>query len=63
MDICEVCPLFVNRNGGICNSSLWLNVETGDVSSTPKDGYKKGCGCLLQYKVKGENAKCPVGKW
>ena len=47
MDICEICPLFVNRNGGICNSSLWLNVETGDVSSTPKDGYKKGCGCLL----------------
>ena len=30
--ICHRCPLFSNALGGMCNSRLWLNVETGDVS-------------------------------
>ena len=40
MKICRICPLFLNKLGGICNNRLWLNVNTGDVSVTKKEGYK-----------------------
>ena len=33
--------------GGICNNRLWLNVNTGDVSTTMKPGYINGCSCRL----------------
>ena len=63
MSICRQCPLFLNITGGICNSRLWLNTETGDVSMQPKDDYKNGCGCRLQAKTTLTKANCPVGKW
>lgn len=61
--ICYGCPLYSNKLGGICNSRLWLNINTGDVSTTAKPGYERGCGCKLSYKVKNVSSKCPVGKW
>ena len=61
--ICYKCPLYSTRFGGQCNSKLWLNPETGDVSIEQKDGYKKGCGCILKSKVAATNSKCPAGKW
>lgn len=61
--ICNQCPLKINTLGGICNSKVWLNPETGDISMTPKDGYKNGCGCRLKAKTTLANAVCPVGKW
>lgn len=63
MKICKVCPLFLNSMGGICNPRLYLNPQTGDVSTKYKDGYGKGCGCRLQAKTKLPNAHCPNGKW
>ena len=57
------CPLYSNRMGGICNNKLWLNINTGDVSTTNKPGYKSGCGCRLSAKTRLAQAKCPVGKW
>lgn len=47
----------------MCNSKLWLNPETGDVSDTVRDGYYKGCGCRLDAKTTLINEKCPAGKW
>ena len=47
----------------MCNSRLWLNVNTGDVSTTAKTGYERGCGCRLSAKTRLANAKCPAGKW
>ena len=61
--ICYGCPLYSNKLGGMCNSKLWLNINTGDVSTTAKPGYERGCGCKLNWKTKAPNAKCPVGKW
>lgn len=63
MKICKVCPLFLNSMGGMCNPKLYLNPQTGDVSTKYKDGYGKGCGCRLQAKTKLPNAHCPNDKW
>lgn len=62
LSICKKCPI-CDTNKWICNSKLYLNPETNDVSVKPKTGYIKGCGCLLQVKTKNPNAKCPTGKW
>ena len=63
LKICYSCPLYSKKHGGTCNSGLYLNVNTGDVSTKPKSGYKNGCGCIIIYKVKDSNAKCPLDKW
>lgn len=63
LQICHTCPLFAKVLGGLCNSQLWLNPNTGDVSTEPKDGYKRGCGCRVNAKTRLTNAQCPLGKW
>lgn len=44
----------------MCNSRLWLNVETGDVSTNARPGYQNGCGCRLNAKTRLVNAHCPA---
>ena len=63
--ICKQFPLYKISTilGEVCNSKLWYNPETGDISSVKKDGYKNGCGCRLKAKTTLPNAFCPVGKW
>ena len=63
LQICYSCPLYSKRMGGICNSRLWLNVNTGDVSTKSKPGYIRGCSCILNAKTRLSNQKCPAGKW
>lgn len=63
LKICYSCPLYFKRLGGVCNNKLWLNVITGDVSTTKKDGYVRGCGCRVNAKTRLPNAVCPTGKW
>ena len=63
MDICRKCPLFLNELGGICNPRLYLNKETGDVSTVKMRGYVNGCGCRLSAKTRLSGSKCPNGKW
>lgn len=63
LKICYSCPLYSKRLGGICNSRLWINTNTGDVSITSKPGYIRGCGCRLQAKTRLSNAHCPANKW
>lgn len=63
LNVCYYCPLYSTRFGGLCNNKLWLNPNTGDVSTTEKEGYKHGCGCRLQAKTKVPTAVCPLGKW
>lgn len=63
MKICLKCPLYKNNLGGQCNSALYLNPETGDVSNVKKDGYFKGCGCRLNAKTRLAGAHCPALKW
>lgn len=63
LNICYRCPLYSTKFGGICNSRLWLNVNTGDVSITKKPGYINGCSCKLLQKTKNPSSKCPANKW
>lgn len=63
LQICYACPLYSIKNGGICDSKIWINVNTGEVSKEKKDGYENGCGCKLKYKVNNPNSICPIGKW
>lgn len=64
LDICIKCPLYKKTIAGpICNSKLWLDVKTGDVSLTSKQGYKNGCGCRLNAKTTLPLAECPLSKW
>lgn len=63
--ICESCPLCkMIGDKMICNPNLYLNIEDKiTVSSIPKVGYKRGCGCF-QSKTKLSNpvSKCPLQK-
>lgn len=65
MTICKACPLYKEVAGRvICNPNLYLNMEDGvTVSSVPKIGYKRGCGCHMNSKVRIPSSKCSLGKW
>ena len=58
--ICRKCPIF---NNGKCNSNLWLNPDTDEVSTYAKIGYIRGCGCILNVKTKNPHNHCIAGKW
>ena len=47
----------------ICNSSLYINPLTNEVSTYKQDGYFRGCGCRLEAKTKLERSHCPAKKW
>lgn len=64
MNICKECPLLMNgKFGPQCNNSLWLDTETNNTSTVPKDGYIRGCGCRLNAKTRIPDAHCPANKW
>ena len=64
MNICKDCPLYKNTIvGPVCNSNLWYNPITKDISFKEKDGYIKGCGCRLEAKTTIAYMVCPAGKW
>ena len=65
MDICKQCPLYILQElvGPICNSKLYLNTKTNKLSDLPREGYKNGCGCLLERKVLQIENHCPLHKW
>ena len=64
LEICKQCPLWKETiNGPICNPNKWINPQDGKSSYFPKDGYVKGCGCLLERRVLNNDAKCVANKW
>lgn len=65
VNICKSCPLYKIDSilGEICNSKLYLNLETNQVSTYPRNGYYNGCGCRIQAKSRLITAKCPLNKW
>ena len=62
LQICKECPIYSSIRG-ICNSALWLNPKTEEVSETPKNGYIRGCGCNIFFKTKSRSSHCIAGKW
>lgn len=64
LKICRDCLLYDHRSyGDICNDNLYLNPETDEVSSFPRNGYFRGCGCRLKAKTTLPTAHCPANKW
>lgn len=62
---CRECKLIIQDDifGEVCNPSLYLNVNTNQISSKPKIGFKNGCGCVLRAKARVLAEECPLGKW
>ena len=58
--ICNRCPIY---NNGRCNSNLWINPDTDEVSTYSKPGYVRGCNCLMRVKAANINNHCVAGKW
>ena len=59
--ICKECPIFTVD--GRCNSKLWLNPDTNEVSTYARIGYTRGCNCLVKVKARNPYNHCIVGKW
>lgn len=64
MAICHNCPLLIwSTLGWRCNSNLYLDPITLEVSEQPKEGFIPGCNCRLEAKTRVPENHCPVGKW
>lgn len=62
--ICKKCPLFKESGVGfVCNRQLWMNPETGEVSTENIVNWVRGCGCRLNAKLRIPSMKCPANKW
>lgn len=65
LKICEKCKLvkFDPIYGPVCDSSKYMNKQTGEVSRLPHAGWTRGCNCKLKWKTKNPSAVCIAGKW
>lgn len=63
MKVCQKCPLYSPKFGGLCNNKLYIDPNTNDISVNAKDGYVRGCGCRLLAKTALLDARCMIGKW
>ena len=59
--ICKKCPIY--SIDGRCNSKLWLNPDTNEVSTYQKVGFIRGCNCIIAIKAKNQSNHCVAGKW
>lgn len=46
-----------------CDERKWISPDGTKSSFFKKLGWKKGCGCMLNSKVKNPNNHCVCGKW
>ena len=60
LEICKKCPIYTNKR---CNSSLWINPNTDEVSTYAKAGFVRGCGCFVEVKARNRNNHCVARKW
>lgn len=63
LNLCKKCKLYSPKAGGYCNDRMWYNPETNKTSVIKKHGFIKGCGCVLENKIKNIKSVCPIGKW
>ena len=63
LEVCKACPLYKETAfGAVCNPKLYINAD-GETSYISKEGYKKGCNCILRRKAANPGNHCIVGKW
>lgn len=65
LEICRNCNLVKidSLYGPICDSSKYMNPETGETSKTYHSGWIRGCSCKLKWKVKNPSSHCVAKKW
>ena len=64
LEICKACPLYKETsNGPVCNPSKYISPDGKEWSYFKKEGWIKGCNCLLKNKTRGFNNQCIVKKW
>ena len=62
LEICKSCPLYKETAfGAVCNPKLYIN-KAEETSYIPKEGYKKGCNCILRRKAANPGNHCIIGK-
>ena len=66
--ICNSCPLLTTKEilgieTEVCNSDLYLNPKTNEVSTEAKNGFYQGCSCRIGAALRVKDKKCPAGKW
>ena len=59
--ICKRCPIYTSD--GRCDSNLWINPDTNEVSTYARTGYIRGCNCIISVKARNANNHCIAGKW
>ena len=49
----------------LCDDDLRkiTNKSDSNYKKLSKEGYIKGCGCLLELKIPNEKKHCPAKKW
>ena len=46
-----------------CDERKWISPDGTQASFFKRDGWIKGCGCLLNSKTKNPSNHCVCGKW
>lgn len=62
LNICKKCPIYEPKKQ-ICNSKLWINPDTDEVSTYAKVGFIRGCHCVMTMKARNPHNHCIAGKW
>ena len=62
--LCGSCKLLKEDKifGEMCNSDLNIDPKSGETSTTKKQGFTNGCGCVLRSKTRVKNAHCPIAR-
>lgn len=65
LKICKNCAISkIDDEWGLqCDSRKYINPTTNEASWFKKEGWVKGCGCILQYRCANINNHCVAGKW
>jgi len=64
LEICSNCPIMrITEYGMKCDDRKWISPDGKEGSFFKKDGWKKGCGCILNYKVRNASNHCVIRLW
>ena len=64
LEICKNCPISRMTEFGLkCDDRKWISPDGKQGSFFKKDGWKRGCGCLISQKSKNPNKHCIIGLW
>lgn len=64
INICRNCPIIRQTEFGLkCDDRKWISPDGKQGSFFKKDGWKRGCGCLIAQKSRNSNNHCIINLW